>query len=79
MNKNEAIQMVRKELVMVESKVFDQIVYLQQGTFQTILNKILEGQDMPTNLLAVEVNVIINNLKKVEDLRNTLAVLESIE
>ena len=79
MNKNEAIQMVREELVMVESKVFDRIVYLQQGTFQMILNKILEGQDMPTNLLAVEVNDIINNLKKVEDLRKTLAVLESIE
>jgi len=79
MNKNEAIQMVREELVMVESKVFDQVVYLQQGTFQTILNKISEGQDMPTNLLAVEVNDIINNLKKVEDLRKTLAVLESIE
>ena len=79
MNKNEAIQMVREELVMVESKVFDRIVYLQQGTFQTILNKILEGQDMPINLLAAEVNDIINNLKKVEDLRKTLAVLESIE
>ena len=79
MNKDEAIQSVREELIMVESKVFDQIVYLQQGTCQTILNEISEGQDMPTNLLAVEVNVIINNLKKVEDLRKTLAVLESIE
>jgi DNA repair exonuclease SbcCD ATPase subunit len=79
MNKNEAIQEVREELIMVESRVFDQVIYLQQGTCQTILNEISEGQDIPTKLLAVEVNEIINNLKKVEDLRKTLSILESIE
>lgn len=79
MNKHEAIQMVREELTMVESKVFDQVIYLQQGTCQNILDEISVGQDIPTNLLVVEINTIILLLKKLEDLRKTLTVLESIE
>ena len=79
MNKHEAIQSVREELIKTESKVFDQVVYLQQGTCQSILNEISDSVDIPTSLLVVEVNTIIMNLKKLEDLRKTLTVLESIE
>ena len=79
MNKNEAIQMVREELIKTESEVFDQVVYLQQGTCQTLLNEISSGQDIKTNLFMVEVNDITSNLKKLEDLRHTLTVLEGIE
>jgi DNA repair exonuclease SbcCD ATPase subunit len=79
MNKNEAIQEVREELLKTECKAFDQVVYLQQGTCQTILNEISSHQDIPTSLLAVEVNAIIILLKKLEDLRSTLLVLESLE
>ena len=79
MNKNEAIQMVREELIKTESEVFDQVVYLQQGTCQTLLNEISACQSIPTNLLSSEMSAIITNLKKVEDLRHTLTVLEGIE
>jgi hypothetical protein len=79
MNKNEAIQMVREELIKTESEVFDQVSCLQHATCKTILDEISSGQDIKTNLFMVEVNDITSNLKKLKDLRHTLTVLEGIE
>lgn len=79
MNKSEAIQMVREELIKTESEVFDQVSYLQLGTCAMILNEISDGNSVKTKLLSVEVASIINLLNKLDDLRHTLTVLEGIE
>lgn len=80
MNKAEAIQVIREELLKLECSTHDQIEYLKSATCDSLLKFVHSKDDVVSvPLLMVEISDIVRSLEKIDDFRKTLSVLESIE